>query len=160
MDGEDGSSVFNIQRPRQRYACFAKQQPGRVRLKFLATTYKPFPGALYIDGGFTVSREARVCASSLMLKSLSPPALTGKVHAFAGGGRGWRERGRRFYTSTAEMQNITRRRRQWSERARSPLILICGSSLLMHFVKWLCIKFGTTATIQHPISNHPSARGR
>ena len=34
--------------PLQRYACFAKQQPGRARHKFLATAYKDFFSALYI----------------------------------------------------------------------------------------------------------------
>ena len=41
------SAVLPVQRPRKRYGCFAKQQPGRARQKFLATTYKAFPGTLY-----------------------------------------------------------------------------------------------------------------
>ena len=35
--------IICVQRPQKRYACFAKQQPGRARQKLLATTYKPFP---------------------------------------------------------------------------------------------------------------------
>ena len=42
-------AAFKVERwtKTKRWTCFAKQRPGRVRLKFLATTYKPFPGALY-----------------------------------------------------------------------------------------------------------------
>ena len=40
--------VWYVQRPRKKYACFAKQLPGMARQKVLATTYNPFPGALYL----------------------------------------------------------------------------------------------------------------
>ena len=32
---------------KRRFACFAKQQPGRARQNFLATTYKPYFSALF-----------------------------------------------------------------------------------------------------------------
>ena len=37
-----------VQGIEKRFACFAKQEPGRARQKFLATAYRPYFSALHI----------------------------------------------------------------------------------------------------------------
>ena len=48
--------IRNYRGEKKRFACFAKQQPGGARQTFLATTYKAYFSALYLNGTRTRTR--------------------------------------------------------------------------------------------------------